>query len=276
MSGSTATDAPREEACDPCCGGGGRKPASVRRGRLPIRRRAGGLLLALSAALGLFGPVVSAPGASAAAPFIQPGELVETRTGTESIYCTLNFVYNGVGALAGRVYVGTAAHCVGRVGNRSYLSDGTSFGRVALVGDEDVSVQDYAFIEVDAAQFARVRASVKGHSAYPKGVTSASETLVGDVVVQSGYGMGFDLAAATRESRKAVLAYDDAGEAGIVGAAIFGDSGGPLVHEPTGKALGLVSRACLDGSVCEEQGPTIQGALAKAALRGFTVVLRRA
>jgi hypothetical protein len=44
------------------------------------------------------------------------------------------------------------------------------------------------------------------------------------------------------------------------------------VHIGTGKALGIVSRLC--AGACSEEGPTVQGILAKAASRGFSVTLR--
>ena len=58
----------------------------------------------------------------------------------------------------------------------------------------------------------------------------------------------------------------------VIAPLIFGDSGGPLVHVASGKAYGIVSRLCI--GVCEEEGPTVEGLLAKAAARGFTVTLR--
>jgi hypothetical protein len=39
-----------------------------------------------------------------------------------------------------------------------------------------------------------------------------------------------------------------------------------------GKALGIISRLC--AGACSEEGPTVQGILAKAASRGFAVTLR--
>ena len=51
-----------------------------------------------------------------------------------------------------------------------------------------------------------------------------------------------------------------------------GVQGGPLVHIGTGRALGIVSRLC--AGTCSEEGPTVQGILAKAASRGFSVTLR--
>ena len=44
------------------------------------------------------------------------------------------------------------------------------------------------------------------------------------------------------------------------------------MHVKTGKALGIVSRLC--AGACSEEGPTVQGILAKAAARGFPVTLR--
>jgi hypothetical protein len=69
------------------------------------------------------------------------------------------------------------------------------------------------------------------------------------------------------------LVDDDPGSYGLVGPIIYGDSGGPLVHIPTGKALGLVSRLCL-GRPCYDEGPSIEGILARAAARGFTLAIR--
>jgi hypothetical protein len=60
--------------------------------------------------------------------------------------------------------------------------------------------------------------------------------------------------------------------AGVAGPIHWGDSGGPLVHIETGKALGIVSELCV--GTCSEQGPTVQGLIAKAASRGYSVTLR--
>ena len=58
----------------------------------------------------------------------------------------------------------------------------------------------------------------------------------------------------------------------VTGPIHWGDSGGPLVHVRTGKALGIVSRLC--AGACSEEGPTVQGILAKAAAAGFPVSLK--
>ena len=229
-------------------------------------RAARNLALALIAALGVsFAPVTPAEAAVA----IQPGTYIESNVGL----CTTNFVYDGTGGKAGKVYIGTAAHCVERVGDDVALADtGETFGDVAALGDQDSDNTDWALIEVRAAFAPRVSPAVKGHPQYPTGVTTSTQTLTGDAVQLSGYGVGFSATGPTREKRVGTLSFDDPEVHGVVAPLIFGDSGGPLVHVATGRALGLVSRLCV-GS-CTEVGPTIEGVLAKAAAKGFTVSVR--
>ena len=233
-----------------------------------MRLRRGARLLAATG-LAITGLLtgVSTPTGAATDP-IQPGDEISTSVGS----CTLNFIYDGTGALAGKVYGGTAAHCVSGLGQDVQLGTGETFGDVALIGDEDSTVADYAFIEIRPAFVDRVSAALKGHPSYPTGVATSSETLVGDTVQLSGYGLGFGLTKPTQEQRIGVISYDDAEEHEVVAPLIFGDSGGPLVHVRSGKAYGIVSRLCV--GACEEEGPTVEGLLAKAAARGFTVTLR--
>lgn len=208
---------------------------------------------------------VSAVGASSAsaAGTLQPGALVESDTGS----CTLNFAYTS----GANVYLGTAAHCVDAPGQAVRDGDGDEFGTVALMGDPDSNADDYAFIEVDAADRARVSPQVKGSPQYPTGVTTPAQTQTGDTLALSGYGTGFSLLALTRERRAGVLISDDANEYRTVAPLIFGDSGGPIVHARTGRALGIVSRLCV--GLCTEEGPTVQGTLTKAAARGLPLRL---
>jgi len=204
------------------------------------------------------------PASASAAGTLQPGAYHETDAGS----CTLNFVYTG----AGKTFLGTAAHCVATVGQDVRDQDGETFGRVAVIGNQDVTAEDWALIEVLPGALSRVSPKVKGHPGYPTGVTTAAETLTGDTIQLSGYGVGFGTTPGTQERRQAVLNFDDANEYSVTGPLIFGDSGGPLVHIRTGKALGIVSRLCV-GS-CSEEGPTVQGIIAKAAAKGLSVSLR--
>lgn len=218
-------------------------------------------------ALALAGATLAAAPPASAAAIVQPG--MEISSGGAG--CTANFVFDGVGAQAGKVFIGTAAHCVSAVGDD--VSDGTGqvFGDVAFIGDEGTSKDDYAFIEVRPGS--TVSAAVKGHPAYPKAVTAHGQTNAGDLIQFSGFGLGFGLTPVTQEQRKGAVMNDDADIYEVTGPVIFGDSGGPLVHEGTGGAYGIVSRLCV-GALCWVEGPTIEGSLAKAAAEGFTVQLR--
>jgi hypothetical protein len=204
------------------------------------------------------------PSQASAAVTLQPGAYHETDAGS----CTLNFAYSG----SGKTYLGTAAHCVASIGQQVRDIDGTVFGKVAFIGDQNVTAWDFAFIEVDPEDLGRVSPAVKGHPTFPKGSTTPVETLVGDSIQLSGYGLGYGTTPATQEQRKAVMGTDDTSIYTVSGPIHWGDSGGPLVHIGTGKALGIVSRLC--AGACSEEGPTVQGILAKAASRGFAVTLR--
>ena len=70
--------------------------------------------------------------------------------------------------------------------------DGTDFGKVAFIGDQNVTQWDFAFIEVDPEDLGRVSAAVKGHPTFPKGSTVPADTLSGDTIQLSGYGLGYD------------------------------------------------------------------------------------
>ena len=207
---------------------------------------------------------IALPGAAQAAVTLQPGAYHETDAGS----CTLNFAYSG----GGKTYLGTAAHCVASIGQTVRDIDGTTFGKVAFIGDANVTQWDFAFIEVDAEDLGRVSAAVKGHPAFPKGSTVPADTLTGDTIQLSGYGLGYGTTPATQERRQAVMGFDDTELYTVTGPIHWGDSGGPLVHVRTGKALGIVSRLC--AGTCSEEGPTVQGILAKAAASGFPVTLR--
>ncbi len=207
---------------------------------------------------------VALPGAAQAAVTLQPGAYHETDAGS----CTLNFAYAG----NGKTYLGTAAHCVSSIGQRVRDIEGVEFGSVAFIGDANTTEWDFAFIEVDAEDLARVSPAVKGHPAYPKGATVPADTLTGDTIQLSGYGLGYDTTPATQENRQALMGSDDAELYTVAGPIHWGDSGGPLVHIASGKALGIVSRLC--AGACSAEGPTVQGILAKAAARGFAVTLR--
>jgi hypothetical protein len=202
---------------------------------------------------------------------IQPGAMLQTEAGQ----CTLNFVFDGLGANAGKTYIGTAAHCGDRVGQDAMDVDDAVFGRFAFLGNADDTAFDYAFIEVAPDHVARVDPAMKGHPEYPTGFTSAEETTEGDLIQMSGYGLLFGETQPTQEQRQTVLQSDDAEIFTLSGPSVNGDSGGPFVHIGTGKALGIVSQYGFTYGATDV-GPTVDGVLAKAAKAGFPVALRAA
>ena len=242
----------------------------------------------------VFGLAVPGAPPATAVVAIRPGDYVVMG----ARFCTLNFVYDGAGALAGRVYVGTAAGCAGYVGRDASLDDGTHFGDVAFIGDVAVAAKDFALVEVRTAYQSSVSAVVGGCLAWPPtGVASPAETRAGDRVCIVGQGFG------TARKRDGVLLSDESGAQQTYGPISPGDAGAPLVHVATGKALGIVSRPGYCPGPRDEpcplptgpaplssgaapcpptecvpvwEGPTIQGVLSQAAAAGFTVTLRTA
>ena len=222
------------------------------------------LLATLAAAICL------APAAQAQTK-LQPGAMLQTEAGQ----CTLNFVYDGLGRNAGKVYIGTAAHCGESVGQDARDLDDRPFGKFAFIADAGEPALDYAFIEVLPEHLGRVDPAMKGHPSLPTGFTMPEETAAGDAIQMSGYGLIFGETQYTQENRRTILQSDDADIFTLSGPSVNGDSGGPFVHVPTGKALGLVSQYGLAYGATDV-GPTIQGVLAKAAKAGFPVALRAA
>lgn len=202
---------------------------------------------------------------------LQPGAMLQTDAGQ----CTLNFVFDGAAGNAGKVYIGTAAHCGEKVGQEARDVDDQPFGQFAFLADADDAAFDYAFIEIAAEHLSRVDPAMKGHPQYPTGFTTPEETEAGDPIQMSGYGVGFGATQYTQENRQTYLQSDDADIFTLSGPSVNGDSGGPFVHIPTGKALGLVSQYGFAYGATDV-GPTIQGVLDKAAKAGFPVTLRAA
>ncbi len=217
---------------------------------------------------------------------VQPGDYMESSIGA----CTLGFVFDGTGAKAGNVYFSTAAHCVDHLEEDVRLIDGTIIGDVKVIGATapegqiPPTAQDWAFIQVRDQYEGNVRGAVRGLPSAPTGYTTPSQTNQFDLVRFSGYGLGYEFLALTRESRVGLMGTDNSETYDLIGLDINGDSGGPIVHDATGKALGLVSRGCGYGilpigvlctdPIATSLGPTVQGILAKAAAKSFTVHLR--
>jgi hypothetical protein len=196
--------------------------------------------------------------------------------------CTLNFVYDGIGPIAGRVFIGTASHCVEEDGERIKDIDGTEFGTIALrgwvgLGPDEYGDRptDFALIEVDPEDRGRIDPSMAGHPDLPKGVADADDVAEGDMLQMSGHGTGYNLTQPTREERQAVLTEYGGGMFNSMAPVIGGDSGGPLAHIDTGFALGTVS-GMDPGTPGTLNGPTVQNIIDESARLGFPIRMRLA
>lgn len=241
-----------------------------------------GTLVATMLFFGLAGPAaaqVLEPGRDA----VQPGMLVHVADTS----CTGGFIHDGVGALAGRHYLGLAAHCVEKkIGAVATDAAGEPFGKVAFSAwPYDSYADDYAFIEIDPAAYPRVDPAPAGHPGVPTGVLKAGEATVGDRVQFSGWGFVTEQTATTREQRVSFLKNQTDRLWFAWGIVSNTDSGGAVFHVPSGKALGTVSNYCVPLPVdhaegfepgCTAWGPTTDGTQTAAAALGFTVEVRTA
>lgn len=244
-------------------------------------------LVVLSAILLGLG-AATVPAGTAAVDLIQPGDLHQAAAGQ----CTLNFVFDGQGSLAGKVYIGTAAHCITQgVGESASTTGHANFGTVAYTGDVGASVNggaarengipgnqlDFALIEVKPALHALVDAEVIGHPGWPVGYTKPRETASGDLIYPSGWGIVFRTTDTTREDRVGAL-YNQNARAWIAEVPVTpGDSGGPMLHE-SGKALGINSGTSTGVAVPPHfwHGPTVDAILTEMAGLGYPLALRNA
>ena len=182
--------------------------------------------------------------ASDALPTIQPGMSV-TRGG--QAWCTGGFLFDGVGRLRGRHYLGIAAHCFEKnVGEVVHDGGGARIGRVAYSHWPYTSfADDVALIELDPAVWDRTDPTMVGFPGMPTRVADPAASTPGKVVGVSGWGIATDRDERTRNGRQGVLTrYGD----GLWGAELLvsnGDSGAPVVVVADGAALGSVSNPCV-------------------------------
>jgi hypothetical protein len=237
-----------------------------------VRRKLGSVVAAL-ATIGAV--VVLSPGRASAAPVLQPGSSITDG----NAFCTLNWIYNGTGALAGNTYGGAAAHCFAK-GARVYISDASlgtatvAFGTVAYRS----AALDFELIKVDSPCACVVSAAMAGHPDIPQGVSTTSTAAVGDIVQYSGHGIATDATTVTQQERVGILGYNDGTQHYSYGIVTPGDSGGPIADVTDGnKALGIVDTvgvALTPIPQIGEGGVSMQGLFADAAAHGFTVSLR--
>ena len=205
---------------------------------------------------------------------IQPGDGLLDGPSATFTFCTLNFVFDGLGTKVGKVYIGTAGHCVSQ-GEVVHTHGFPSFGTV--VYDNDGELVDFALIEIASGFHANVLADVRGHPGLPTGTTTSATTQTGDLLLLSGYGLGWEVTPTTRERRVGALLSDNPTRYRADTLAVFGDSGGPVLHAGTGRALGVISAFSFFAiPPATDAGPTIEGLLPVLAQAGFPVALRTA
>lgn len=217
-------------------------------------------LLSVAALALLLAPGPGAAVEPEANTFLQPGTEVETDEGG----CTLNFVFRD----GANTYIGTAGHCIGRVGSRVSTPGHGEWGTAVL----DLGSPDFALLRVDPAKVGVVRAAVQ-HWGGPTGVAAPQETSAGDLLALYGYGVAFSLTEPTR-AKQGVLLGDGPQTYTADTWAVFGDSGGPVLHKASGKALGIVSGFNLPLST--DIGPTVADIQRALAARGYNVQLQTA
>lgn len=192
---------------------------------------------------------------------LQPGDQLLTKNlnGTVTA-CTLGFVFDGLGAKAGKVYFASAAHCFFVTGQAAYANDlEEPFGRVVHLD----GLHDAALVEVDAAYSAAVSGEVLGRPGVPTGLASRGDVVAGDLLLFSGYVTGQELPEALRTGRVGALTGTTSRDWRGWAAIGPGDSGGPVVHGATGGALGLVGQIRA-ADVPGDAEPRMEGPLASA------------
>ncbi|HEX9711336.1 MAG TPA: hypothetical protein VGB52_02150 [Actinomycetota bacterium] len=216
---------------------------------------------AITATLALAATVLLVPAPGSAVPGetpIQPGAKIFSPVGQ----CTMNFVFTDP---AGTLYIGTAGHCA-RVGDRVSSEEG-SFG--TAVYSHRTTVKDFALIRIDTDRYDQVDPAVRAWGG-PTGHTTATETTIGDPLLQYGFGIGFGEAAETRQ-RLGPMSNDSFTRYRAYVPSNFGDSGSPVLHAATGKALGVVVEFAYATGLSE--GPTVEAILADLAAEGYALAV---
>ncbi len=165
--------------------------------------------------------------------------------------CTANFVFRGTGHRSDRLYLGTAAHCVGEnIGNAVRLrsSSGTVIGNVAFSAWKESghslglggSDRDFALIELDPAVHGRVHPSMI-HFGGPTGLMPVEEVAAAQKVATYG-NSGLRYGVHPSNHREGyVTSVNEPWTVYVftVTPAVWGDSGSGMIMGD-GRALGVV------------------------------------
>lgn len=169
-------------------------------------------------------------------------------------WCTMNFIFSpsGVPGDGGPYYIGTAKHCVGRVGDPVVvtvsLTPGSppkaiTVGTVSHVTDsgEQVIGSDFALVKIDAA----LHASISPSMAHVGGPTATYRGTDVVPILQTGHGAVLGSGGMARAGATASYNTRFPHGYGMALPAMIGDSGSP-VRTSGGEALGNVTHIGVD------------------------------
>jgi hypothetical protein len=201
-------------------------------------------------------PGYQSPGVAAAGCIVAPAG------------CTANFVFSG----SGNQYIGTARHCVDRIGQTVTMQvDTTTIADVGTVSHmtsgEGEPGNDWALIRIDPAVASRwgVDPAIPVIGG-PQGIYTGCDPTT---VVHYGHGYGVVVAQGKPEFGFATNLYDDG--YGWTGFGAPGDSGSPVITSPGGPAIGNFTHLIVD--IGAYPGSDLAGMRITAAMQRFGVSL---
>jgi hypothetical protein len=193
-----------------------------------------------------------------ACPGIRPGARFS------NVGCTMNFVYTDGASL----YVGTAGHCTGSVGQRMSTAATGAFGSVVFRVNAGGS-NDFSLIRVDADKVGLVNPQMCAFGG-PTGAQPAGGSL-GGVLLEYGWGVATQYSSVTRARELAELEGDPGDTVLWAGVGSGGDSGAPILDfQGNAIAIHTFGQTPVAG-VVGEGGPHIQHILALVHAAGFNV-----
>jgi hypothetical protein len=173
--------------------------------------------------------------------------------------CTMNFVFTSNGSDR---YIGTAAHCVGAVGQSVSLSGEGVIGSVAYWGFADQKGTDFALVRVATSKLPSVDPAL----CHWGGPTSLAVGFQDEPVIVEHYGHGIvaGTLTATKARRGVAYAWSDSTFT-MITSGTFGDSGS-AVMSIDGKGLGVLIQISGFGNVATRLDVAIDAASAKLGI----------
>ncbi|MDP9066971.1 MAG: S1 family peptidase [Actinomycetota bacterium] len=195
------------------------------------------------------------------------------RPGSSMGGCTFNFVFYTPGTVRKqpRAFIGTAAHCTDKVGERVEHASVGEIGTVVYDSDLVNSEVDFTLIEIDRDKVSQTNPEVL-HWGGPTRSITADDLAIGDRIDIYGYGVGLGATEQTRPRYGFLVGYNEK-EYQADMPAVNGDSGSPLIHHETGAALGIISRYGIAIPPSTDLGPLMPWIFEELKAAGFNVRL---